>query len=376
MFFAVILAIWTLLHVYVGWRGSSIPLIARHVPRPVFGAAIVLLWVSFIASRFALRFGLARLAAVLEIVGSYWVGIVFLLLVCLLAADVVTGFGFLMPRIAVTVRAWAAAAALVLCVIAIVQAHRAPAVTDYDVTVQNLAAEREGTVVVLISDTHLGAMLDERWMAARIAQVEALRPDLIVLAGDIVEDHGAEKRKWGAVLGRLSAPLGVWAVDGNHETFGRGDPDTVLQDAGIHLLHDRWERAAPGLIVAGVDDLTTKRRRTTDYTPYVERALSGRSTGEATIFLSHTPWPPDAKAYPGIGLMLSGHTHNGQIWPFNYVVHSLYPFTNGRYDVNGVPLIVCRGTGTWGPRMRLWKRGEIVRITLHAPRASKSAALD
>ena len=56
---------------------------------------------------------------------------------------------------------------------------------------------------------------------------------------------------------------------------------------------------------------------------------------------------------PGIGLMLSGHTHNGQIWPFNYVVKSIYPFIAGKYDMNGMLLIVCRGTGTWGPRMRL-----------------------
>jgi hypothetical protein len=64
--------------------------------------------------------------------------------------------------------------------------------------------------------------------------------------------------------------------------------------------------------------------------------------------------------------MLSGHTHDGQIWPFNYIVKAIYPFVSGYYDVSGMPLIVCRGTGTWGPRMRLWRRGEIVRIVLHA----------
>jgi predicted MPP superfamily phosphohydrolase len=256
--------------------------------------------------------------------------------------------------------------ALVLCVIAIIQAHRSPVVTSYDVTIPKLPSERNGTVVVLVSDTHLGSMLDERWALARIAQVQALRPDLIVLGGDIVEDHGAAKRKWGPLLGKLSAPLGVWAVDGNHETFGFGGKDGVLQDAGIHLLHDRWEEAAPGLIIAGVDDLTTTQRRAGNLTSSLNGALTGRPSNGATIFLSHTPWPPDAAAYPGIGLMLSGHTHNGQIWPFRYVVKAIYPFVAGKYEVNGMALIVCRGTGTWGPRMRLWGRGEIVRVTLHA----------
>ena len=64
--------------------------------------------------------------------------------------------------------------------------------------------------------------------------------------------------------------------------------------------------------------------------------------------------------------MLSGHTHAGQIWPFNYLVRLRYPLLAGRYDVEGMPVIVCRGTGTWGPPMRLWRRSEMLRITLRA----------
>jgi hypothetical protein len=368
MFFAIILSLWTLLHVYVGWRGASLPLVVRYLPRPVLFAILLLLWASYLASRIADQAGFDRLGFFLEVVGSYWIGILFLVFLSLLAADLVTGSGFLAPHLAPAVRTWSLGVALVLSIVAIVQAHRPPVVTSYNVVLQNLPAERDGAVLVLLSDTHLGAMLDERWILARIAQVEALHPSLIVLAGDIIEDHGAAKRKWGPILGRLSAPLGVWAVDGNHETFGPpGERDTVLQDAGIHLLHNRWEPAASGLIVAGVDDLTTLRRRAGNYQSALDRALTGRPASGATVFLSHTPWPPDRAAYPGIGLMLSGHTHNGQIWPFNYVIQAIYPFVAGYYNVNGMPLIVCRGTGTWGPRMRLWQRGEIARIVLHSP---------
>ena len=68
----------------------------------------------------------------------------------------------------------------------------------------------------------------------------------------------------------------------------------------------------------------------------------------------------------GVELMLSGHTHGGQIWPFGYLVRTVYPLLAGQYSANGMPVIVCRGTGTWGPRMRLWHRGEILRVTLRA----------
>jgi predicted MPP superfamily phosphohydrolase len=64
--------------------------------------------------------------------------------------------------------------------------------------------------------------------------------------------------------------------------------------------------------------------------------------------------------------MLSSHTHEGQIWPFGYLVRFTHPFLSGKYELNGMPIIVCRGTGTWGRRMRLWQRGEIIRITLWA----------
>jgi len=83
-----------------------------------------------------------------------------------------------------------------------------------------------------------------------------------------------------------------------------------------------------------------------------------------TVLLSHTPWQAEKAANFGASLMLSGHTHGGQIWPFGYLVRRVYPLLGGRYEVAGMPVIVCRGTGTWGPRMRLWRPGEILRVTL------------
>ncbi|MCJ7596519.1 MAG: metallophosphoesterase, partial [Desulfobacterales bacterium] len=110
-----------------------------------------------------------------------------------------------------------------------------------------------------------------------------------------------------------------------------------------------------------VDDLTARRRNGQGGEP-ISQALVGRPPG-ATILLSHTPWQAERIAKAGVGLMLSGHTHGGQIWPFDYLVRSRYPLLEGRYEVNGMTVIVCRGTGTWGPRMRLWRPSEILSVT-------------
>ncbi|MHB9030336.1 MAG: metallophosphoesterase, partial [Candidatus Latescibacterota bacterium] len=135
-------------------------------------------------------------------------------------------------------------------------------------------------------------------------------------------------------------------------------------EVGYTVLRDRWAEVIPGLILAGVDDLTARRESGRTDRP-VEKALANRPAG-ATVLLSHTPWQADRAAAAGANLMLSGHTHNGQIWPFNYITKLTYPLTAGRYEVDGMTVIVCRGTGTWGSRMRLWSPGEILRIRLTA----------
>ena len=271
-------------------------------------------------------------------------------------------------RIAPSLRGWALVAGGVLSTIALVQGLRAPVVQNYEVQLAGLPSSSDGTVLILASDFHLGTLLGKDWLSARIDQILALRPDIIFLSGDIVEGDDPSELEFLPQLRRLSAPLGVWAVTGNHEFHAgrleRGN--SLLEDTGFKMLHDRWAEVKPGLVLAGVDDLTS-RRRAGETGDFIRQALARRPLASATVLVSHTPWDVDVAAKEDVGLMLASHTHEGQIWPFGYVVGLTHPFLSGRYEVNGMTVIVCRGTGTWGPRMRLWRRGEIVRITLRAP---------
>jgi hypothetical protein len=253
----------------------------------------------------------------------------------------------------------------VLSVIALVQGLRAPVVREHDVYLSALPDEMDGTVIVAMSDLHIGSLLGPRWLEARVAQVQAERPDMVVLLGDLHEGHGRPQKEVLPAFRRLSAPLGVWAVLGNHEFHRRqGTSTTLMKDAGFRVLRNGWAEVRPGFVLAGVDDLTTARRRGQGG-DLVSKALAGRPSG-ATVLLSHTPWQADTAASAGVGLMLCGHTHGGQIWPLDYLIQWRYPLFEGRYEVDGATVIVCRGTGTWGPRMRLWHPGEILRVTLHA----------
>jgi uncharacterized protein len=365
VFGTILLTVVTVMHVYVFWRAATVPFLKRHVSGKLLLGIGICLWAVFFLGRFIGHGGTGTLAMTLEFLGMNWMAVVFLLTVALLAVDIITGFGFVLPRWAPFLRGCALAAGAVLSVIALVQGLRPPVVQNYEVNLSGLPPEMDGKVIVAMSDLHVGTLISKQWLEARVAQVEAQQPDLIVLLGDIFEGHDHPKEELIAVLRRLSAPLGVWAVLGNHEFHGRNNTNTSLRNYdGVRVLSNSWAEVRPSFVLAGVDDLTANHRSGQGGDP-ISKALTGRPLG-TTVLLSHTPWHADKIASNGVGLMLSGHTHGGQIWPFGYLVQRIYPLLGGRYEVDGMTVIVCRGTGTWGPRMRLWRPGEILRVTLHA----------
>ncbi len=362
MFGSILISVVTLMHIYVFRRAAGVPFIKRHVPRKLQIAIGVALWTGFFLGRVYGHHGTGILAVAIEFFGMNWMAVSLLLCVSFFAVDLATGFGFFLRRHVPSLRGWALVAGGLLSVIALIQGLRPPVVQHYEVRIAGLPAEIDGTTLVAMSDLHIGSMLGKRWLTARIAQVEALQPDLVILLGDIFEGHGSPEMELVAILGRLRVPLGVWAVSGNHEFHGGRGSMRLLQKAGIRFLNNRWAQVRPGFVLAGVEDLTAHRRSGRSGNLMMP-ALSGRPPG-ATVLLSHTPWQAQEAADAGTGLMLSGHTHGGQIWPFSYLIHLRYPMLAGRYQIDQMTVIVCRGTGTWGPRMRLWRPGEILCITL------------
>ncbi len=365
MFLIIVLGTWTLMHAYLVWRASSVPALSAHVPRWALFAAAAFLWLAYPLSRILDRAGAGGVARPLEFAGAAWLGLLFLACAALLVVDIATLGGLAFPARAPAVRGWGLVAALGLAGVALAQGLRAPAVVEYEVALPGLPAERDGLVLVEVSDIHLGTLIGARWMGRLADRVTALKPDIVAVDGDLVDGNVGRVEPLLPELKRVRAPLGVFAVTGNHEFYAGLERSVKLfEEAGYTVLRDRWVEAVPGLVLAGVDDLTARRQFGVADHP-VEKALAGRPPG-ATVLLSHTPWQAQKAAELGAGLMLSGHTHDGQIWPFGYLVRFTYPLMGGRYDVGGMSAIVCRGTGTWGPRMRLWRPSEIVRITLRS----------
>jgi hypothetical protein len=364
VFLVLILISWSLMHVFVLTRLWSLPLLATPAASRWTTAVFAVLCSFPVAQVLARRAGHAALP--LELFASIWIGLLFLLFVWLLAADVATGFGWVLPREVPLARSAAVGLAIVLAAVALVQGLRPPAVHRHEVAVDDLRPEDDGLVLVHISDLHLGELLGRQWLEGRVAQVNELHPDIILMTGDLLNEVELVEPLV-PVLRRLRAPLGVYAVTGNHEFYAGVEPSVHLfEEAGFSVLRNTAVEARPGLVLAGVDDLTAARQFNLPDRA-IERALVGRPPG-ATIFLSHTPWGGDQAAKLGAGLMCSGHTHGGQVWPFTYLVRLFYPHLVGRYTIGRMTWIVSRGTGFWGPPMRLFRAAEILRITLRHPR--------
>ena len=363
VFITLVLTVWSLMHGYVFWRMATIPWVSAHCLTRGLVLSALALWLTYPLARFLTAWNWEAVGVPLEFAGAVWIGVLFLLLAALLVVDLLTAGGLLFPQAAPQLRAGAMITAVILSVIGLVQGLRPPVVREFEIPLPGLPAERDGLTVVAISDLHLGTLTGERWLAQLWGQVNDLKPDLVVVVGDLVDGNVRHVETLLPTLKQLRAPLGIWAVTGNHEYYaGLEQSVNLLESAGYGLLRDRWSEVVPGLVIAGVDDLTA-REQFGQTNGAVERALANRPAG-ATLLLSHSPLESDRAAAAGAHLMLSGHTHAGQIWPFKYLVQLKYPFLAGRYEIGGMTLIVGRGTGTWGPPMRLWQPCEILRIKL------------
>jgi predicted MPP superfamily phosphohydrolase len=372
MFSIVLNIIGTLFHFYVAqriWRIWRSGLLPSRLRPGAWWLGVVLLWLVYLAG---VHIGHAS-AGWRWVLGQFslnWLGILFVMSLCLLAADIATGFGLWWRGRAAQVRGLAAIAGVALSAFAVYQSVRAPVVVAYEVAMKNLPPELDGMTLAMVSDLHLGTQRGADWMAARVAQINALRPAAVLMVGDQVDRDPLGDPRLAGVLRGLNAPRGVWAVTGNHEFYG--DAETTVSEfaaGGVHWLRNRRVELAPGLMLAGIEDVGRAMHGGGEITGDLAQLLPA-TPAQATILLSHIPAAPliDMAAARGVGLMLSGHTHGGQIWPFSYLVRQRFPQLVGQHAIGGMNLVISRGAGSWGPRMRLWQPGEIVQITLRAQR--------
>jgi len=357
-------------------------------PHALLTAALVLLYLSL---PFGFWFGRARAqrrTRPLLFFAFGWLGVLFFLLVLLGAADVARFLAelaahrlFGLPESSAEMRLlWSRGsagsvllAALVMTLLAVRSGLGQVRVRDVRVELTRLPSALDGFVIVQLSDVHVGPTIGKAFIEHLVERCNALEPDAVVITGDLVDGSVTELGPAVAPLANLRARHGVYFVTGNHEYYSgvRAWCDELTR-LGIRVL--RNERvsigsASVGFDLAGVDDFSA-RQFGRGHGADLPRALSGRDPSRELVLLAHQPRAIFEAERLGVGLQLSGHTHGGQLWPWNYMVRLQQPVVSGLTRFGNCQLYVSNGTGYWGPPMRLGAPAEITRVVLRAASAA------
>ena len=306
-----------------------------------------------------------------------WLGVLFFLTFLLITGDAVRLFiriatgpvdperrVFLARLFAGGVTAFAAALGLTSLYVGL----REVAIRHVRVPIAKLPKNMSGYKIVQLTDVHVGPTIGKDFIDDLVAKTNALDPDLVAITGDLVDGSVDSLKAFVANLAKITAKDGVFFVTGNHEYYSGVDEWIAhLKELGIRVL--RNERVAirgeEGFDLAGVDDAHAKNYGH-GHGMNVPGALEGRDETRAIVLLAHQPKAIFEAKAGNVDLQLSGHTHGGQLFPWNYFVFLDQPYVEGLHDHDGTRIYVSPGTGYWGPPMRLGTRAEITLIELVA----------
>ena len=259
------------------------------------------------------------------------------------------------------------ALALVVAVYGYYQARRTPAVRRVEVPIENLPPALVGLRIVQISDLHVGSTIKAPFVERVVARVNELQPDLIAFTGDLADGTVERLAPHTTALAELTAPLGVYFCTGNHEYYSGVESWTEqARRLGFDVLSNEGRQIDCGggrIALAGTTDFSAGEI-VPDHASDPAKALAASDGADVRILLAHQPRSIEAASQADCHLQLSGHTHGGQFVPWKYVVSLQQPYIAGLHKFRDTWIYIHRGTGYWGPPLRLGAPSEIAVLTL------------
>jgi predicted MPP superfamily phosphohydrolase len=375
VFFVVALLVMGCAHYYVWAR------LVRDMALPARWSRVATLAVAFLFTLLMSVFIVVRTlprstAAPFTWVAYTWLGVVFFLVLSLGLSDLVkviavrreVGVPVDPERRQAIARLFGGAAAVVgigASGVGVASALSPVAVSRVRVAIDRLGKAKSGYRIVQISDVHVGPTIGHDFIEEIVARINALDPDLIAITGDLVDGSVADLAEHVAPLAKLRAKDGVFFVTGNHEYYSGADAwiAHLGTKLGVRVLRNEHVRIGgeDGFDLAGIDDASA---HADGHGADLRKALDGRDASRACVLLAHQPRGIDLADKLGVDLQLSGHTHGGQIVPWNFLVRLQQPFVAGLHKLARAQIYVSRGTGYWGPPMRVGAPAEITEIEL------------
>ncbi len=375
LMFLLLILIYGAINYYIGRRGWQA--LFSYIPglnRPVYWTIFLVIAFSYLAGRFAEQILPPVLTRVFIILGAFWLGAMFYLLPLLIILDVIGLLGTVLhirPKGKKAFRPWLGLIVFLSVLgVVIYGAWNAkhPQVTHYDLVVKKQAGSLSSLHLVMVSDIHLGTINHDGYLRKLVELINQQQPDLILFAGDIIDEEidSFVEKEITANFPDLKAKYGVYAVLGNHEYIG-GNADEAtkfLRAAGVTVLHDDWTYVADSFYLLGREDISGANLSGHKRKDLVS-LMNGLNKNKPIILLDHQPSELDEPLAQGIDLQLSGHTHQGQLFPVQFLTSKIFQIDYGYLRKDNLQVIVSSGYGTWGPPMRVGNKPEIVDITVN-----------
>jgi uncharacterized protein len=376
IFFTVFFGILILISYYIYIRGlQAIP--EGSSLRSAYKIAFWFIALSFIGGRLLESYLPSAFSSLLIWVGSFWIAALVYFLIAIVSLDILRLINRFLPYYPDAIRHNYVQAKYIiaLCIsgcvgILLLAGHInaiIPRVVTLNLSVGKKAPGLKTLNIVAITDIHLGHIVGRNRFDQILDKLNKLNPDLVLLPGDIVDEDLAPviKQNLGESLKGIHSKFGVYGVTGNHEYIGKIEKSVPYLSAhGIEMLRDQTIKIGDSFYLVGREDRSSSR-----YPPYHQRKtlqelMASVDKSLPIILMDHQPFGLEEASAQGVDLQISGHTHNGQFWPINYIVSGIYELAWGYKKIGDTHYYISDGVGTWGPPVRIASRPEIVQIRL------------
>jgi predicted MPP superfamily phosphohydrolase len=375
IFFSIVLSLYALINYYIfksGW--NAIP--QNSIFKLSYIIIFLILSLSFIAGRFLERASLSLFSSILVWVGAFWLSAMVYFFFFSLFFDLFRAINYfvtIFPKFITTdyqyskeIILLSVSVIVILVVIAGYLNAVTPRIRTLDISIPKNVGNLRSLTIAAASDIHLGTIICKSRIERIVNKINSLNADIVLLPGDVVdEDLGPViKQNLGQTLLKLSSKYGTWAITGNHEYIGGAEPACkYLDEHHVSMLRDSYIEIDKSIYIIGREDRSIKAFTGKTRRP-LEEIMQGIDRTHPVIMMDHQPIKLDEAVRNGIDLQLSGHTHHGQLWPFNFITKKVYELSYGYRKTENTHFYVSCGAGTWGPPIRTSCRPEIVRIRL------------
>ncbi|NSW94653.1 MAG: metallophosphoesterase [Bacteroidales bacterium] len=372
IFFTVVFTIYSLANIYIFLKGYNSIAKAGNF-RILYTLVFIILALAFIAGKILETRHSSVVSDILNIIGGFWLAFMLYGVLFLLFSDIIyfSGrlTGIIRPEKILWYKKWAFIITVCVSVIIIASGFInaiIPHVKEYNITIHKKTEGPDKLRIAAVSDIHLGSVIRKRSIKKLSATLGSMKPDVIFLVGDVVDGEVGPVMR-GDLLKYFNCPrcrFGMYAITGNHEFIGGADKTIpYIESKGIRVLKDEVVILDGGIQVAGRLDRDSRRYYGKDRLP-LAKILENTDKSRPLILLDHQPLNLDEAVKNGVDLQISGHTHNGQMWPLNYITRGIYELSYGYLKKGNTHFIVSSGYGLWGPRTRSGSKSEVLLINI------------